>query len=194
VSGWRRIYPRLLLLLAAQRLVELALSRRNERRSGELLGTAAGRSYPAMVLLHCALFVLPLIERRLLPRTPRPGPIASALAVLTAATALRLWVISALGTGWNVHGRVPARLRVVDSGPYRFVRHPNYVAVALEMAALPLAAPAPLAAVLLSAGNFAVLRSRIREEEALLDAVPGYRERMGARPRFLPRLTSPRPA
>jgi methyltransferase len=100
---------------------------------------------------------------------------------------LRLWVIRTLGFGWNVRGRVHAGLRVVDGGPYRYVRHPNYVAVALEMAALPLAGSAPISALLLSVANVLVLVPRVRGEEALLARVPGYQERMGQKPRFIPR-------
>jgi len=76
----------------------------------------------------------------------------------------------------------------VATGPYRYLRHPNYVAVALEMAALPLAGSAPISAALLSAANTLVLIPRVRGEEALLDAIPGYREQMGEKPRFIPRL------
>ncbi len=141
-----------------------------------------------MVGLHTALFWLPLIERRVRPLRPRAGVVMPALIAAALATALRLWVIRTLGRNWNVRGRVHAGLQVVDGGPYRFVRHPNYVAVAVEMAALPLAAPAPIAAILLSAGNVLVLTPRLRGEERLLDTVPGYRERMGGKPRFVPRL------
>jgi methyltransferase len=188
VKRWPRCYGALLVALAAQRLLELAISRRNERRAGAMLGTAASRSYPLMVALHAALFLLPLSEMRLRPRRAHFSLVAPALALLAAAIALRGWVMRALGAGWNVRGRVPAALRVVDSGPYRFIRHPNYVAVTLEMAALPLAAPAPLSALLLSAANVLVLLPRVRGEERLLAAVPGYSERMGGKPRFLPRL------
>lgn len=188
MSGWRPWYRGLVLALAAQRLLELWISRRNERRAGPLLGTAGERSYPAMVLIHLALFTLPLLEQHRRLRRPRPAIVASAVALLGAATALRLWVIRSLGAAWNVRGNVPARLGVVETGPYRFIRHPNYVAVALEMAALPLAAPAPFSAAALSAANALVLVPRIRGEERLLNAVPGYRERMGSKPRFLPRV------
>lgn len=181
-------YALLLSAIAAQRALELLLSRRNERRSGRSLGTAGQRSYPLMVALHVALFGLPLLERRLRPHRSPAGVAKPALVVLTLATTLRLWVIRALGRGWNVRGRVPDDLDVVDRGPYRFVRHPNYVAVALEMAALPLVGGAPLSAAALSVANALVLAPRIRGEEALLALVPGYVERMGDKPRFLPRL------
>jgi methyltransferase len=182
-----RLYLALLAAVGAQRLAELAISRRNERRAGSARGTAGERSYPAMVALHVALFALPLAERRLLRRRALPALAVAALAGEAAATGLRLWVIAALGPNWNVRGRVHDGLRVVDDGPYRWLRHPNYTAVALEMAALPLAGGATLSAVLLSAGNALVLLPRVRGEEALLAQVPGYAEVMGHKPRFLPR-------
>lgn len=187
---WRKWYRALLLIVAIERGYELLVSRRNDRRSGGALGTAGARSFPLMVLLHSALFWLPLIECRLRPRKARIRVVGTACVVLALATALRLWVIHTLGPWWNVRGRVSATLQVVDQGPYRYVRHPNYVAVVLELAALPLAAPAPISAALLSAGNALVLVPRVRGEEALLDSIPDYRERMGYKPRFVPRFRS----
>ncbi|HLZ72402.1 MAG TPA: isoprenylcysteine carboxylmethyltransferase family protein [Dehalococcoidia bacterium] len=187
---WDRPYVLLVLLCAAQRSAELLISRRNLRRSAAPLGTAGRRTFPLMAALHVALFVAPLAERRLRPRRDRPALAVPALALLAAATALRLWVIRSLGDGWNVRATVPADLTPVDSGPYRLIRHPNYVAVAAEMAALPLTGTAPLSAAALSAANALVLAQRIRAEERLLAQIPGYSERMGDKPRFLPRLPS----
>lgn len=189
---WDRPYLLIVLLCAGQRLAELWLSRRNIRRSGAALGTAGRRTFPLMVLLHLALFTAPLAERRLRPRRDRPVLIASALALLAAATALRLWVIRTLGAGWNARATVPAALTVVDAGSFRWIRHPNYVAVAAEMAALPLAGSAPLSAAALSAANALILAQRIRAEERLLAQIPGYSERMGQKPRFVPRLPAGR--
>ncbi|HEY7296108.1 MAG TPA: hypothetical protein VH916_13775, partial [Dehalococcoidia bacterium] len=104
---WDRPYLLLVLLCAGQRLAELGISRRNIRRSGPALGIAGRRTFPLMVLLHAALFVLPPAERRLRPRRDRPAAIAVALALLAAATALRLWVIRTLGAGWNARATVP---------------------------------------------------------------------------------------
>jgi methyltransferase len=184
--GLDRAYPALLALVGSQRLAELLISRRNEHRSGRELGTAGRRSYPLMVALHVLLFVLPLVERRRRVAPPLPL-IAPAWFAVGMATALRLWVITTLGQGWNVRGRVPAGLQVVDRGPYRFIRHPNYVAIALEMASLPLAGGAYQSALALSVANAAVLLPRIAAEERLLDRVPGYAQRMGGKPRFIPR-------
>jgi len=191
VSGpqrWDWWFRRVLLVIAVERGAELLLSRRNEHRQGPVLGTGGRQSYPLMVLLHLALFWLPVTERRLRPQPITVAVVAPSLIAVAAATGLRLWVIRTLGRNWNVRGRVHADLQVVDGGPYRYMRHPNYVAVALEMAALPLCAPAPLSSLLLSVGNALVLVPRLRGEERLLVQIPGYTEHMGAKPRFLPRV------
>jgi methyltransferase len=132
---------------------------------------------------------LPAIERAWRRRTP-PGPVAALgwTAAITAV-ALRLSVIASLRESWNVRAVVPTDLHVVDSGPYRFVRHPNYVALGLEFLGLPLIGGAYMSALGLGLANALLLRQRIREEDALLMAIPAYRERMGGKPRFLPRLS-----
>jgi len=170
--------------VGAQRLRELALSRRNER--GVRGARAAARTYPLMVAAHVGLCTLPLVEvsvRRRRARVP-----ALWLGVLGAATALRWWSIGTLGASWNVRAVVPAGLRPVADGPYRFLRHPNYLAVALEFAALPLAGGATWSAAALSVLNAVVLADRIRDEERLLAAVPGYEEAFRGRARLLPWL------
>jgi methyltransferase len=113
-------------------------------------------------------------------------------AAAIAALGLRLSVIASLRESWNVRAMVPRDLRVVDRGPYRFIRHPNYVALGLEFLGLPLIGGAYASAVGLSLANALLLRRRIREEDALLMAIPAYRERMADKPAFLPRLLSGR--
>jgi methyltransferase len=108
------------------------------------------------------------------------------VGVLGAATLLRRWSIRTLGASWNARAVVPSDLRPVAEGPYRLVRHPNYVAVALEFLALPLAGGAWLSALGLSALNALVLFDRIREEERLLATVPGYEQALGGKARFIP--------
>jgi methyltransferase len=150
-----------------------------------------------MALANVALFTLPAVEvavRR--PRVPRTIAAVGWLGAL-AAVGVRLSVLVALQDQWNVRAFVPAALRVVDHGPYRYVRHPNYAAVALEFACLPLIGGAYVSGAALTLANAFVLSRRILDEERLLERVPGYRERMGGKPRFLPRLsslTSPRAA
>jgi methyltransferase len=76
----------------------------------------------------------------------------------------------------------------VASGPYRWIRHPNYLAVILEFAALPMGAGAWRSAAGLSLLNGAVLQDRIRAEEALLAEVPGYEELFATKSRFIPHI------
>jgi methyltransferase len=180
-----------------QRLAELAYSSRNEariRRAAPDAPRAAASSFRWMAAANVALFTLPLIEvvaRR--PRVPRFVAVTSWLGSL-GAVALRLSVLLVLRDQWNVRAVVPSTLRVVDTGPYRYVRHPNYAAVALEFACLPLIGGAYVSAVVLSLANAFVLSRRILDEERLLERVPGYQERMGGKPRFLPRLSAYQPA
>jgi len=142
-------------------------------------------TYPAMVAVHVALFAVSAWPRRG-RRVSRPIE-TIALTGLVVSAALRLWVIRTLGTTWNVTAHVPSDGRIQTGGPYRYVRHPNYVAVALEFACLPMAVGAIPEAAVLSMANAAVLVPRIRAEERLLDAIPGYREAFRSVPRFLPR-------
>lgn len=174
----------LVLSLGAQRLFELRISARNRARSGPAVQASPG-TYPVMVAVHVALFAISAWPRRG-RRVPAQVELL-ALSGLAASTALRTWVIRTLRDSWNVTAHVSSDMSIVTSGPYRFVRHPNYVAVALEFACLPLAVGAVPEALVLSAANAAVLAPRIRAEEALLDKVAGYRAAFSGVPRFLPR-------
>ena len=104
------------------------------------------------------------------------------------ATALRWWVIRTLGAHWNVEVMDSAPLGVVVKGPFRWVRHPNYLGVFVEIVALPLIHTAWITAIVAAAGNVWVLRNRLRVEEPVLDADPAYRAAMAGKPRFLPKL------
>ena len=177
----RRARTALVLASGAQRLVELRISARNRAREGRA-EQASPSTYPAMVAVHVALFAVSV--------WPRAGALCAAYRSRSRRARrawprqprLRLWVIRTLGTTWNVTAHVPSDGQMQTGGPYRYVRHPNYVAVALEFACLPLAVGAVPEAVALSIANAAVLVPRIRAEERLLDAVPGYREAFPRRP------------
>jgi methyltransferase len=180
----RRARIALVLASGAQRLVELRISARNRARVGRA-EQASPSTYPAMVAVHVALFAVSAWPRR--PRRVSRPIETIAIAGLVASAALRLWVIRTLGETWNVTAHVPSDGHMRTGGPYRYVRHPNYVAVAMEFACLPTAVGAIPEAVALSIANAAVLVPRIRAEERLLDAIPGYREAFRGVPRFLPR-------
>ena len=184
MPGLRLWYVALLGLAGLQRLRELAISR---SRAQTIAGRqAAPRSYPYMVALNVALFLVPPLEVARLRR--RPAAPAVWTALVGGAAALRWWCVSTLGSAWNVRAVVPEDLQPVASGPYRWVRHPNYLAIAVEFVALPLAGGAWLSALLLSALNALALWRRIEAEERLLEAVPGYRAAFAGKARFIPGL------
>jgi methyltransferase len=173
----------LVALLAAQRIAELRRSARNRLRTGNGVPSSPG-TYPAMVAAHVALFVTAAWPGR---RRDIPASVeAVALAGVATATCLRMSVIRTLGDGWNVTAHVSPSTTVITSGPYRRLRHPNYTAVALEFACLPLAVGRVREAVLLSVADALVLWPRVRAEEALLDGLTGYREAFAGVPRFVP--------
>jgi len=179
--------------VGALRLVEMRLSRRHQRAMAAG-GTAPlpERVFPAMVALHTGVLAAAVIETLALGR-PFVAALAIPAVVLVAlANALRFWVIASLGIQWNVRvvASTPA-LGVVTSGPYRFVRHPNYVAVFVELTALPLVHGAYLTAVAGALLHAAVLYRRIGLEESVLMADESYRKAFARKPRFLPTFPWP---
>jgi len=188
-------YAVVLFVFGAQRGIELLYSARNERMIHRRQPGApqAGRSvFGWIAFVNVALFTVPALERALRRRPPPPPVAAIGWVATLSAVALRLSVLASLRGSWTVRAVVPSDLRVVDRGPYRFIRHPNYVALALEFLGLPLIGGAYLSALVLGVANAALLGRRIRDEDALLMAIPSYRERMGDKPRFVPRLVSDR--
>jgi methyltransferase len=141
-----------------------------------------------MVALHAAVLLGAALEVLLLKRPFLPILAGVAFAIFLAANIVRWWVIRTLGDHWNVQVMDSTRLGVVTSGPFRFVRHPNYAAVFAEMLALPLIHTAWITALAGSLAHMAVLAQRLSTEEAVLFANPDYRAAMTGKPRFLPGL------
>ncbi|MDX3324671.1 MULTISPECIES: isoprenylcysteine carboxyl methyltransferase family protein [Streptomyces] len=167
-------YAALVLAVAAERLAELALALRNARWSLARGGTEAGRGhYPVMVALHTALLAACLAETWLAGRPFVPWFGWTMVAVVAAAQGLRWWCVRTLGRRWNTRVIVVPGLPLVTGGPYRWLRHPNYVAVAAEGAALPLVHGAWVTAVLFTVLNAALLTVRIRCEEGALSRLAG---------------------
>jgi methyltransferase len=181
------LYTGLVAAVAAMRLVELAVSRRNIARLEARGAVEVGRSlYPWMVAVHTTFLVACVAEVWLLERPLLPLLAWFALGALVGAATLRWWVMVTLGDRWSTRVMVLPDSPPVASGPFRRLRHPNYLAVIVEFAALPMVHTAWITAVLFSVLNALVLRRRIRTEEAALDELGGYEAVMGDRPRLIP--------
>lgn len=162
-------YTALIGLVAAERLAELVVSNRNLRWSRQRGGIETGAGhYPAMVALHTGLLAGCLLEVWLLNRSFVPALGWPMLVVVIAAQALRWWCITTLGKQWNTRVVVVPGAPRVDRGPYRYLRHPNYVAVVAEGIALPLVHSTWLTAAVFSALNAVLLSVRIRSESRAL--------------------------
>nr|WSX53762.1 isoprenylcysteine carboxyl methyltransferase family protein [Streptomyces sp. NBC_00974] len=167
-------YTVLVLLVIAERFAELSVARRNGAWSRARGGLEHGAGhYPAMVALHTALLLGCLVEPWVADRPFLPLLGWPALVLVLAAQGLRWWCISSLGPRWNTRVLIVPGLALITRGPYRYLRHPNYLAVAVEGMALPLVHTAWMTALGFSLLNAALLTVRIRcEDEALTPARP----------------------
>jgi len=154
----------ILALVVVQRLVELAYAERNTRALLKRGAVEVGRAhYPFIVALH-AVWLLAIVI--MLP--PNPMIRWSPLALFLMLQAGRIWVIATLGPYWTTRIITLAGAPLVRSGPYRFVRHPNYLIVAGEIAVLPLVFGEVAVCLVFSVLNAALLLWRIRQEDAAL--------------------------
>ncbi|WP_031046291.1 isoprenylcysteine carboxyl methyltransferase family protein [Streptomyces sp. NRRL F-5650] len=167
-------YTLLVLAVAAERVAELVVARRNAAWTLARAGIEHGRGhYPVMVALHTGLLVCCLLETLLADRPFLPALGWPMLALALLAQILRWWCVATLGPYWNTRVIVVPGARLVGAGPYRFLRHPNYVAVVVEVAALPLVHSAWLTATVFTAANAFLLSVRLRcENTALAQAAP----------------------
>lgn len=171
--------------VAATRLFELVVSAPRLRARRHAVVAEPGL-FPLMVLLHTAVVVGPPAEVLLLDRPLVPPLFAASALVLCAALALRIWTLRTIGRAWNVRVVTPEEDAVVTTGPYAWIRHPNYLVVILELAALPLLHTAWASALALSALNALVLARRITTEERALATSPRWRAAMAGKPRLVP--------
>lgn len=166
------LYVALVLAVGAERVAELVVSERNRRWSLARGGVESGaRHYPAMVLLHTGLLVGAVVEVLVAHRPFLPWLGWPMVALVVLAQALRWWCIATLGRQWCTRVVVVPGLQVVAGGPYRWLRHPNYLAVVVEGLALPLVHTAWVTAVAFTAANALLLRTRVAVEEAALRAL-----------------------
>jgi methyltransferase len=159
----------LVIAVAAERVVELVVSRRHARWAYARGGVEYGRRhYPFMVAVHSGLLAGPLVEVWFAGRPFLPVLGIPMLVLVLASQVLRWWCVRTLGPRWNTLVIVVPDLPLVAAGPYRWLRHPNYVAVVVEGLALPLVHTAWLTALLFAIANGFVLAVRLRIENAAL--------------------------
>jgi methyltransferase len=168
------VYYALLVVIAFERLAELVVSQRHAAQSLRRGGVEYGQGhFPVMVALHVALLIGCVVEPLALHRVFVPALAWPMLAVVAAANTLRWWCIATLGPRWTARVIVIPGMPLVKSGPYRWFAHPNYVAVVVEGAALPLVDSAWITACTFTALNAALLTVRLRcETRALAAAAP----------------------
>jgi methyltransferase len=152
-----------LALVTVQRLYELLLSARNETRLRARGAFEVGKEhYPMIVGLHAAwllgLWIL---------AWPRPVN-WWLIAAYVALQGLRYWVMASLGERWTTRVIVLPGAPLVRAGPYRYLRHPNYIVVIAEIALLPLAFGMVIYAIVFSIANAMLLALRIRVENRAL--------------------------
>jgi methyltransferase len=157
-----------------ERLVELRIASRNRR----VLLSRGGKeffqdTYRTIVILH-TLFFAALLTESYPWRIPLDALTFTCLAALILLQGMRYWCIVSLGEYWNTRIIVLPGAKVRKQGPYRLLRHPNYLVVILEFLFLPLLMRAPVTLFVFSLANLLVLRQRIRLEESALQECTDY--------------------
>ncbi|MBI3504278.1 MAG: hypothetical protein HY059_05510 [Proteobacteria bacterium] len=172
--------------VALERVAELRLARRNAAWAMARGAVETGvRDYRVMQAFHLIFLLACVAEPFLFARPFVPAVAIACLTVLALAQALRWWAIATLGPRWNTRIIVLPDAAPVTTGPYRWLRHPNYVAVSAEMIALPALHGAWITALLASAGNAIILRTRIAAEERALG--PAWARAFATTPRTVAR-------
>ncbi|MFJ5768241.1 isoprenylcysteine carboxyl methyltransferase family protein [Psychrobacillus sp. NPDC093180] len=161
----------IIFLVIAQRIIEVLIAKRNEKKMLARGAYEVGAShYPYMIALHVSFFVCLIAEVVFLNQRISPlFPLF--MLIFLFVQVLRIWCLTSLGTFWNTKIMILPGANVVKSGPYLYIRHPNYVVVCIEIALLPLMFQAYFTAICFTLLNLAMLSVRIPlEEKALMEA------------------------
>ncbi|MBA4536142.1 hypothetical protein H1Z61_03045 [Bacillus aquiflavi] len=178
-----------LLFIILQRLSELLIAKRNEKWMKQQGALEFGEDhYLLLVMMHVFFFISLIVEVQVLETTI--SPIWQLLLILFSLTqVLRLWALTSLGKYWNTKIIVQPKANIVIKGPYRFMKHPNYVVVTLELLIIPFLFQAYITAVVFSLMNAIILSIRISVEEQALTELTEYRSAFHESRRFIPRLS-----
>ncbi len=165
-----------LLFIILQRAAELVLARRNEKTlkaQGAIEFDKNG--YKVIAIMHVTFFISLIFEKIFLHRQIDTYWFVF-VSLFLGAQGLRYWAIRSLGTHWNTKVLVIPGKRLVTRGPYKYIRHPNYIAVITEIAAIPLIFSCYITATVFSLINFFLLRRRIKIEDGALREASTFQE------------------
>jgi methyltransferase len=164
-------------IVILQRLVELVVAKRNEKwMRGQGAFEAGAAHYPVMVSMHIAFFISLIAEVLLFDKSLSSVWILFLIIFLVTQLA-RIWCLTSLGKFWNTKIIILPGADVVQKGPYKWIRHPNYVIVATELLVLPLMFSAYFTAIIFSFLNVWMLSVRIPAEEKALKEATNYKEK-----------------
>lgn len=184
------LFTALLFAVGIIRFFELGISKRHQQK---LIQSGASLipepTFRWIVILHTILPIAACLEVWTLNRPIIPKLSAIAGTTFLLGNMARWWVIRTMGNHWNVQIMNSTQIGVVTSGPFQYVRHPNYVAVFIEIISLPLIHTAWLTALLGAIANTWLLHKRITLEESILFSNQLYKQTMAHKPRFLPHIT-----
>ncbi|WP_413309258.1 isoprenylcysteine carboxylmethyltransferase family protein [Bacillus sp. 1P10SD] len=178
----------LFVVIITQRVTELIIAKSNEKWMKKNGAIEFGvKHYRVIVGMHILFFVAFFGEKVWLNRgLSSIWPLL--LIVFIVTQLVRLWAITSLGRYWNTKILILANAKVIKKGPYRFIRHPNYFVVAIELLVVPLLFSSYLTAILFTIFNAIILSRRIQEEEKALQDLTEYVDAFQNCNRFLPKI------
>jgi methyltransferase len=184
------MFPFLILVgfIIIQRIFELGVAKSNEKWMKKRGAIEFGvRHYRYMVLMHFLFFII-LISEKIFMNVGLSSLWGMLIILFLIAQLFRIWVITSLGRFWNTKIIVLQNANVIRKGPYRFIKHPNYFVVAVELAVVPLMFNAYLTASLFTILNIIILMIRIPEEEKALRELTEYEGTFKDCKRFFPKV------
>lgn len=165
-----------IIFIIGQRVLELLIAKRNELRMKQKGAIEFGQShYPFIVSVHSLFFVSLILEVTLFHKHLTQNW-SIFLVLFFIAQFGRIWALTSLGTFWNTKIIVLPEADIVKKGPYKFVKHPNYIIVAIELIVIPLLFQAFMTAIIFTILNAIILSIRIPAEERALKSLTEYKE------------------
>ncbi|MFD4706559.1 isoprenylcysteine carboxyl methyltransferase family protein [Gottfriedia sp. NPDC058432] len=160
------------LFIIIQRVIELGIAKKNEKKLKMRGALEFGQEhYKFFIILHNMFFISILIENYFIQYI-EIGFLTFLLIVFVILQLARVWVISTLGERWNTKIIILPNEKLVKRGLYKYIKHPNYIIVTIELLVIPIMFHAYITTVIFSVCNLILLKVRIREEnKALLQSI-----------------------